>query len=614
MRPTFERLRALSVFTLILLGPRPHLLASGEPVLPVPAITAVDTPKLPLGIFTTSVEGTGFIAESSAELDGKPLHTFFSNGKLIISGFSSEPGIKMLTVHNGPSSSVGVPVEIGVLDAKVSPATARRFLEQAAFGPSPRDATHVQALGLQGWLDEQFAMPQSSSYKRVMDPKARISLSTQFFMNATSNPDQLRQRVAFALSQIFVTSVDKVADGENMPVFQDLLLADSFGNYRQIMQDVTLSSAMGQYLDMANNEKGDKSKGTVANENYARELMQLFTVGPSMLNQDGSFQLDKSGLPIPVYSQFTVTEFSRVFTGWTYPFGDRGPVWPNGPWRSSGPMAAYPSQHDFGSKTLLGGYVSPAKISPEKDLSNALDNIFNHPNVGPFVARLLIQHLVKSNPSPAYITRVATAFNNNGHQVRGDMRATIAAILLDPEARANDDGAQQSTSDGHLQEPALFIAGMIRALGGELTPEQAYTWYTHLLGQSLFASPSVFNYYSPDYVVPNTGLTGGEFEINSPNAAIVRANMVSQVLLGNAKDPFLNLLGTKVSLAPFVPMASDPPSLVRALDLTFTHGTMPSAMKAVILEAVKADTGSNLHKVQTGCYLVLSSNYYNVWH
>jgi uncharacterized protein (DUF1800 family) len=289
------------------------------------------------------------------------------------------------------------------------------------------------------WLAEQFAMPQVSNYNSITSSQG--GMPAHFLTMAVSNPDQLRQRVAFALSQIFVTSIDKVIWNQTMVPFQNMLLADSFTNYRQIMGDVTLSGAMGQYLDMGNNAKADPTIGSAANENYAREIMQLFTLGTNLLNIDGTSMLDGNGLPIPTYSQFNITEFARVYTGWTYAPADGVTTRWNTFYNSNGPMVPYAPEHDSGSKQLLNGVVSPAGLTPQQDLNNALDNIFNHPNIGPFVARQLIVHLVKSNPSPAYIGRVAAAFNNNGKNVRGDMQAVVSAILLDPEARANDEGA-----------------------------------------------------------------------------------------------------------------------------------------------------------------------------
>jgi len=615
-QPILRWLSVLAIFGGLALAS--HQSAAGIAAFdsPPPAITAVSDGHLPLGIFTATISGSGLTSGSVVQMNGTPLATTYEKGSLMASGFCAKPGIAKFAVRNGTTMSVEFPVEIGVASQKVSPAAARRFLEQAAFGPSPSDATHLQSIGVPDWLQEQFGMPQISTYVFAADPKQQVKMAPQFLKNAVNNPDQLRQRVAFALSQIFVTSREKLVFDTNMIPFQNMLLADSFSNYRKIMEDVTLSAAMGQYLDMANNEKADPVKGSVANENYARELMQLFSLGPLLLNQDGSLQLDSNGQPISTYSQFTVMEFARVFTGWTYaPDPQRGMRWPGGQWVNFGPMVAYPPQHDFGAKTLLSGYISPAKISPQQDLTNALDNVFQHPNLGPFLGKQLIQHLVKSNPSPAYIARVAAAFNNNGHNVRGDMRATISAVLLDPEARAGDEGDQQRATDGHLQEPALFLAGMVRALNGSLTDQNYYQYELSLLGEDLFNAPSVFNYYAPDYAVPATAMTGGEFQIHTPNTSILRANLVSGLIFSSYTGSVQKYgPGTRVDLSPFMTLASNPAGLVDALDLTFTHGAMPAAMKAVIVKAIKADGGDGLHKVQTGCYLILTSSYYNVWH
>ncbi len=543
--------------------------------------------------------------------------TSLSNGVLTVTGFSGVSGSTNITVSNGSAVSKPFPVQIGVANAQVSAAAARRFLEQAAFGPTPSDASNVQTLGFQGWLTQQFNMGQVSNYNTIVSSQG--GMPAHFLTNAVSNSDQLRQRVAFALSQVFVTSLQKLIWNDNMVLFQNMLLGDAFTNYRQIMADVTLSPAMGQYLDMANNAMGNATEGTLANENYARELMQLFTIGTQMLNQDGSLQYDSNHLPIPTYLQPTIAEFARVYTGWTYAPAAGQPVAWGAYITSNGPMVPYAAQHDPGSKQLLTYpaatlTVSPAGITPLQDLDNALDNIFNHPNVGPFVGKQLIQHLVKSNPSPAYISRVAAAFNNNGQGVRGDITATISAVLLDPEARANDGGGNDQISDGHLQEPALFIAGMVRAFGGQMTDQNYFPWDLVNLGQDLFDAPSVFNYYSPTYAVPGTTLLGGEFEIHTPNNAIWRANVVRS-LFSQWSNPVESYgPGTTVDLTAFVPLAASPATLVNALDLTLTHGTMPAGMKAAIVSAVTADASPPLLKVEDACYLILTSSYYNVWH
>ena len=257
--------------------------------------------------------------------------------------------------------------------------------------------------------------------------------------------------------------------------------------------------------------------------------MQLFTIGTQMLNQDGSLQFDSNHLPIPTYSAVHHHGIRARLHRLDLRAGRRASPCSGAPTSAAtGRWSPIAPEHDSGSKQLLNGYVSPAGVTPQQDLNNALDNIFNHPNVGPFVGKQLIQHLVKSNPSPAYISRVAAAFNNNGQGVRGDMQATIAAVLLDPEARANDNGGSDQISDGHLQEPALFIAGMVRAFGGQMNDQNYFPWDLVNLGQDIFDAPSVFNYYSPSYGVPGTPLLGGEFEIHTPNNAIWRANVVRE--------------------------------------------------------------------------------------
>jgi uncharacterized protein (DUF1800 family) len=602
---------------------------------PAPSITGVGTNPLPLGLFSTTVTGTGFVATSVASLNGSPLTTSFSAGVLTVSGFAAQSGQQNLTVANGSSVSAPFSVQIGNPNAVVSAAAARRFLERATFGPSPSDASNVQTIGPQAWVAQQFSMPQISDYNSVTGSQG--GMPQQFLTNAVMNADQLRQRVAFALSEIFVTSLQKLIWNGNMVTYQNMLLADAFTNYRQIMEGVTLSSAMGQYLDMANNAKAVPGTDAVANENYARELMQLFTIGTKMLNPDGSAQVDATNTPIPTYSQFTVTEFARVFTGWTYAPAPGGTV----EWGSYingyglAPVAAFhdslvspgaPAGATGPSKYLLAaspvGSQPPTSLTPQQDLDNALDNIFNHPNVGPFVGQLLIKQLVKSNPSPGYISRVAAAFNGTNGAPRGDMKNLITAILLDPEATANDNGGNDQPYDGHLQEHALFIPAIFRAFGGTMSTQNYFGWDLVNMSQDIFDPPSVFNYYSPSYHVagvkqsgvPVTNLTGPEFQIFSPSIAVWRANMVGG-LFGSYSNPVLGYgPGTSIDLTPFVSLAANPTTLVNALDLTLTHGVMPAAMKSEIVAAVTANSSGSLSRVETACYLILTSTYYNVWH
>ncbi len=580
---------------------------------PTPSVTAVGiNGSIPLGVFSVQIAGAGLSPGSVVRLNGNPLNVTFSQGKIIAQGFVNKPGKGILVVSNRTLQSSPFNVVIGAINPKVSPAAARRFLEQAGFGPSPQDALQVQRLGFEGWLQQQFNMPQISTYFNLRAPHGYMP--QQFLTNAVNNPDQLRQRVAFALSQIFVTSLEKLGANPLMISYQDTLLKDAFTNYREIMEQVTISPAMGYYLDMGNNAKADPNSGSLANENYARELMQLFTIGTNMLNQDGTLQLDGSGNTIPTYTQFQVTEFARVYTGWTYaPLPGTAVHWGEQV-SNNGNMVPYPDQHDFGSKQLLNGYVAPAGVTPTEDLGNALDNIYKHPNCAPFVVKQLIQHMVKSNPSPAYVKRVSAVFQNNGKGVTGDMQSVITAILLDSEARANDEGGDDQPTDGHLQEPALFVAGMVRAFGGQMNLSNYFAWDLYNEGQDLFDPPSVFNYYAPTTGVPGTSLTGGEFQIYTPDSSIVRANVVGNIFNQWANPVQSYGPGTSIDLSGFLALGHYPGPLVDALDLTLTHGTMPAAMKSEIVAAVTAETGGDLRRIQTGAYLILTSGYYNVWH
>jgi uncharacterized protein (DUF1800 family) len=579
-------------------------------VAPVIVSTSVQT--VPLGIFSMTITGTGFSGASKATLGTPALSvTGFTATTLNVTGFAGVSGNVNLVVNNGPIASQPYLMTVGIPNAQVSAAAARRFLEQAAFGPTPAEALHVQQVGFQGWINEQFTMPAVSSY---VSASSQGGLPQLFLANAVTNPDQLRQRVAFAYSQIFVTSANKLIWNPAVSMYQQMLLNDAFVNYRQLLNDVTLSPGMGQYLDMANNGKANPALNIVANENYAREVLQLFSTGTKALNPDGSTQYDVNNIPVATYSQATIAEFARAFTGWTYAPNQGNSLQWNTYVNQNGPMMPYTPQHDTGAKTLLNGYVSPAGVSAQQDLNNALDNIYGHSNVGPFLGRNLIQHLVKSNPSPAYVQRVAAVFNDNGQGVRGDMQAVITATLLDPEARANDDGLSQVSSDGHLQEPALLFAGMVRAFGGQMLPSNYYAPDLAALNEDIFNSPSVFNYFSSFFHAPGMPLFGPEFQIHTPNNAIIRANVVAGLFSAYNNPVQTYGPGTTVDLTAFLALASTPSTLADALDLTLTHGTMPAAMKQAVTNAITADTNGSVSRLQTGCYLILTSGFYNVWH
>ncbi|MDH3806190.1 MAG: DUF1800 domain-containing protein, partial [Gammaproteobacteria bacterium] len=337
-----------------------------------------------------------------------------------------------------------------------------------------------------------------------------------WFRNVLHSDDQLRQRVAFALSEIMVVSQLGVLGDQPYALasYYDVLARNAFGNYRELIEEVTLHPAMGVYLSMLGNEKPDPVRNIRPDENYARELMQLFSIGLVELNQDGSVRLDAQEQPIPTYDQAIIEGFAHVYTGWTYA---GAPVFQGAfptPTRQVIPMQLWPQFHDTGEKTLLNGVTLPAGQTGDQDLADALDNIFNHPNVGPFIAIRLIQRLVTSNPSPDYVSRVAGVFNDNGAGVRGDLGAVVKAILLDAEAQP----ALRMELDGKVKEPLLRLTQLWRNYDAQsVSGRYPYDFAYIIFGQGPLQSPSVFNFFSPFYAPPgeirDSGLVAPELEI-----------------------------------------------------------------------------------------------------
>jgi uncharacterized protein (DUF1800 family) len=518
----------------------------------------------------------------------------------------------------------------------IAAAEAARLLEQSTFGVTESDVKRVQTLGVYGYLDEQLAaaptqytgysyVPPTAPPSCVYDPAAPTSpaslcsrdhysafpVQRDFFLHALKNPDQLRQRVAFALSQIFVVSSVEIYEAYGLAAYQNTLLADALGNYRTLLQDVTLSPVMGHYLDMVDNDKTNPRLGTTPNENYAREVLQLFSIGLYELNPDGSQKLDASGAPIPTYDQDVIEGFSSVFTGWTYPpLPGSTSGWVN-PVNFDGTMVAFPNHHETTEKRLLGGYTISANQPMQQDLTEALDNIFNHPNVGPFIGKQLIQHLVTSNPSPAYIARVTAVFDDNGKGVRGDLGAVVRAILTDQEAHSTPSPASDL---GHLREPALFITSVLRGLGGKtdgVFPRNAST----NMGEPVFSAETVFNFYPPSYAIPGTAMLAPEFGIENSATALARANFLNRLIIqgGAAPDPTVaGSTGTTVDLTPLA-AAKNPDDLMTMLDQRFMHGTLQDDARAAIEFAVNAVTSTDpLAPARVASYLLLSSAQYQV--
>ena len=422
-------------------------------------------------------------------------------------------------------------------------------------------------------------------------------------------PDQIRQRVAFALSEIMVVSANgnsMYQHPEAMATYWDVLTKDALGSFRQLLEDVTLNPAMGDYLDMVHNDKPDPKRNTEPNENYAREIMQLFTIGLYKLNQDGSRQLDSGGQPIPSYDQDVVEGYAHVFTGW-YWYQSGTPTWNYAPPNYSRPMIAFPAHHDTGAKTLLNGVTLPAGQTQAQDLQLGLDVIFNHPNVGPFIAQRLIQHLVTSNPSPGYISRVAAVFANNGRGGRGDMKAVVQAILLDPEARTYT----ASSSYGHEREPMVRLANVYRAFNASASSGQLNVSGVNFnFSEAPLYAPSVFNFFSPFYsqsgAIQNAGLVAPEFQITTDTTVITSANKLRNAVYQqpNPNNPDAIVLDLSGQTA----LASNPASLVDSLNILLMSGQMSSSMRTIVINAVTQIPAANtLERAQTAVHLIVTS-------
>jgi uncharacterized protein (DUF1800 family) len=531
--------------------------------------------------------------------------------------------------HMAPSSILEGVVMCSPLSSAQKVADAVRLLEQATFGPNDALAAHVLTVGSQVFLDEQFAAPasvypalpyvpagqQATFCATDPDPQcgrdyySLFLLQNAFFQQALSGNDQLRQRVAFALSQILVTSGLEVNLGYGMGRYQQLFRDNAFGNYETILTRVTLSPVMGDYLNMVNN---DKPSATVQpNENYARELLQLFSIGVWMLNPDGTSMLDSLGAPLPSYDQDVIEGFAHVLTGWTYPPLAGAVPRTHNPKNYLADMTPVDANHDEGPKALLAGAVLPGGQAIQDDLAQAIHIVFMHPNVGPFIGRQLIQKLVTGNPTPQYVARVAAVFNNNGSGVRGDMKAVVRAILTDAEARG---AVKLDSAYGKLREPVLFITGAARALDTQ-SDGVYFAQQGRLLGQNLFYPPSVFNYYPPTYLLPDTTIVAPEFALANSSTAINRYNFANTLLFGTIA-PLATLpgaIGTTPALAPLAALAGDPAALLDKLDAQLLHGTMPAAMRTAILTALAAVPATDpLTRAKTAVYLVVTSPQYQV--
>ena len=442
-----------------------------------------------------------------------------------------------------------------------------------------------------------------------------------FYRNATTGNDQLRQRVALALQQLLVVSNLEVSGTYGFRNYHNMLLEHAFGNYRDLLSGVVLSPVMGDYLNNANNDRD------APNENFARELLQLFSIGTCELNPDGSL---RGGQCVPTYDNDVVRSYAYALTGWTYPAGGSSPwgCWPAGTHcrHYGGNMVPVAARHNTAALSLLSGVTLPAGHSAPQALDAVLDSLMRHPNLAPFVSRYLIQHLVSSNPSPAYVARVAQAFRDGrfrtvGDGRTGDMKATVAAVLLDAEARQEPTGSEA----GRLREPIQLFTGVLRLLNGRSDGDALGWWWGEELRQHAFRSPSVFNFYAPDYPLAGTRLLGPAFGIHNANTALNRLNYINYLVFWGGSQPVSAVpgaTGTQVNLSAFLSSAATAGELVDRIALLALGEVLAPAQRSLVIQAVEAfpvqtstaaaRETSLTNRVRQAAYLVLSTPQYHV--
>jgi len=506
--------------------------------------------------------------------------------------------------------------------APVTKTEAFQFLNQGSFGATEAEAQSVIALRQDEWIDRQLQEPPSLQLPHLQalpPPQFQFQLHADrvdiWYRNSLHGEDQLRQRVAFALSEIMVVS--QLGALGNLPFavadYYDVLAENAFGNYRDLLEEVTLHPAMGVYLSMLGNEKPDPVLNIRPDENYAREIMQLFSIGLVELNLDGSQKLDAQGQAIPTYDQEIIEGFAHVYTGWTFAgapsFRQARPNQSN----QVLPMQLYPGFHDTGSKKLLGGVELAAGQSGEQDLRDALDNIFNHPNVGPFIAIRLIQRLVTSNPSPGYVRRVAEVFNNNGAGVRGDLGAVVKTILLDPEAHSS----MPMEIDGKLKEPLLRLTQLWKAYNATSSSGRFPLNASYILfGQGPLQSPSVFNFFSPFFAPPgeirDSSLVAPELEIATEYQNTLFTNyMFYQVFALNQTNDTLEEDDVYINFEEEMAIAGNIDALIDMVANKLLAGEMSSTLRQEItgmLERIP-ETDTAVRAAETIYFVVTSPEY-----
>lgn len=509
----------------------------------------------------------------------------------------------------------GTEVNNAAPDSPMTQFDAFRILEQATFGPRLDDINDTTGTGPEAWINAQLALPATFMSDGLRDAKNDRwnEYVNVWWRHAVNADDQLRQRVAFALSQIFVISAaDGLGDEQpGLANYYDILLRHSFGNYRDLIEDVTLNPIMGEYLSMKGNHKPDAELNLRPDENYARELLQLFSIGLSQLNEDGSTINGADGVPLPSYTQETVEAFAHVFTGWHFANAEHF-RWPKNS-DFINPMVVWPDMHDNGEKVLLNGFTIPANQTPEKDLKDALDNISNHQNVGPFIVKHLITKLITSNPSPQYVSDVVQVFNENSNGERGNLGSTVKAILMHQEARTGH--IEQPNQYGKIKEPLMRISQIWRAFESDgIHPDFDYGWVFNELQQSPLGSPSVFNFFSPEFSQPglikDNNLLSPEFEILDETSMI---SMTSRLLANTVWSHNYKVANDEnrvaINIDREMALEDDRDALLDHLDLILLGGRMSADLRLEVNQLMDSRDYNNAssQRIAEAIFLIISS-------
>ncbi|WP_168355852.1 DUF1800 family protein [Sphingomonas gei] len=526
-------------------------------------------------------------------------------------------GVAILTVlsgcDSGGSSGTGAPAGGGVVSVTPAPTPtpsftegdAARLAKQASFGPTPALVSRIKEVGVNAWLDEQFAATGSTYTDLAVEVRrdfctsgdtvcsrqhfSRTPVAMRFYADAVMAPDQLRQRVAFALGQMIVASEQEVNSAAGIAALNQIFVDNAFGNFRDILARATMLGFMGDYLDMADSNKSAPS------ENYAREFLQLFSMGPDQLNMDGTPKLDASGARQPNYTPEDIRGVARALTGWTYARVGGAAITDGNARDYSQPMIANAARYDATAKSFLGTSVG-AGATQEASVAAVVDAAFNNPSTAPFVSKFLITHLVTPNPAPAYVGRVAAVFANNGSGVRGDLKAVVRAILTDGEARAAPGAAS-----GKVKEPVLLMAGLARVIGFT-TDGYAFVNRDTGMGQPVMRAPSVFNFYPIDYPLP------GSLTLKSPASKLLNTSNVLRwhnfvydwTVGGDATRAEFSVASGMPNSSLTQPLWSgweafgtDLDSMVARIDLLMFANTLTTAQKDALKAAATAVTNAD---------------------